>query len=149
MITGLSHANIFVLDQDRAKEFFTEKLGFTLKTDMVMGEEFEGSGSGFRWLTVSPPNQPDLEIILADPSMGHDEQTAKTIRELVAKGAIGAGVWEADDVRKTYEELKERGVEFIQEPAERPYGVEALFRDDSGNWFSLTQPYRRAQPGTE
>ncbi|HEY4017092.1 MAG TPA: VOC family protein [Pseudonocardiaceae bacterium] len=144
MITGLSHATIFVLDQDRAKEFYTDKLGFTLKTDAVMGEEFEGAGSGFRWLTVAPPNQPDLEIVLADPSMGHDEDTTKTIRELVAKGALGAGVWEADDVRKTYEELKERGVEFLQEPTERPYGVEALFRDDSGNWFSLTQPFHRA-----
>ena len=139
MITGMSHAGIFVLDQDRAKEFFVEKLGFTLRTDVTMGEEFEGAGSGFRWLTVSPPNQPDLEIILADPRMGHDEETAKSIRELVAKGAIGGGVWEADDVRKTYAELRERGVEFLQEPTERPYGVEALFRDDSGNWFSLTQ----------
>ncbi|HEY2698518.1 MAG TPA: VOC family protein [Pseudonocardiaceae bacterium] len=144
MITGLSHANIYVLDQDRAKEFYVEKLGFTLKTDVVMGEEFEGAGSGFRWLTVAPPNQPDLEIILADPGMGHDEETAKIIRELVAKGAMGQGVWEADDVPKTYKELRERGVEFVQEPAERPYGVEALFRDDSGNWFSLTQPFHRA-----
>jgi catechol 2,3-dioxygenase-like lactoylglutathione lyase family enzyme len=140
MITGLSHATIFVLDQARAKEFYTEKLGFTLKTDAVMGEEFEGAGSGFRWLTVSPPNQPGLEIVLADPSMGHDQETADTIRDLVAKGAMGAGVWESDDVRKTYTELTARGVEFLQEPTERPYGVEALFRDDSGNWFSLTQP---------
>jgi catechol 2,3-dioxygenase-like lactoylglutathione lyase family enzyme len=144
MITGLSHANIYVLDQDRAKQFYVEKLGFTLKTDVVMGAEFEGAGSGFRWLTVSPPNQPDLEIILADPKMGHDEETAKTIRELVAKGAMGQGVWEADDVHRTYAQLRERGVEFVQEPAERPYGVEALFRDDSGNWFSLTQPFHRA-----
>ena len=144
MITGLSHANIFVLDQDRAKEFYTEKLGFTLKTDATMGAEFEGAGSGFRWLTVSPPSQPDLEIVLADPSMGHDEDTARTIRELVAKGAMGGGVWDTDDVRKTYEQLRERGVEFVQEPTERPYGVEALFRDDSGNWFSLTQSHHRA-----
>ena len=144
MITGLSHTNIFVLDQDRAKEFYVGKLGFTLKTDVVMGEEFEGAGSGFRWLTVSPPNQPELEIVLADPGMGHDEDTAKAIRELVAKGAMGGGVWDADDVRKTYAELCERGVEFVQEPAERPYGVEALFRDDSGNWFSLTQRFGHA-----
>ncbi|HEX3783206.1 MAG TPA: VOC family protein [Pseudonocardiaceae bacterium] len=139
MITGLSHTGIFVLDQDSAKTFYTEKLGFTLNTDVAMGEEFEGAGGGFRWLTVSPPNQPQLEIILADPAMGHDEQTAKQIRELVAKGAIGSGVWNTEDVAKTYAELKERGVEFIQEPTQRPYGVEALFRDDSGNWFSLTE----------
>jgi hypothetical protein len=88
---------------------------------------------------VGPPDQPDVEIILADPGMGNDEQTADQIRELVAKGAMGTGVLETDDVQKTYEELNARGVVFTQEPAERPYGVEALLRDDSGNWFSLTQ----------
>jgi catechol 2,3-dioxygenase-like lactoylglutathione lyase family enzyme len=150
MISGLSHTSIFVLDQDSAKKFYTEKLGFALKTDVVMGEEFEGAGGGFRWLTVSPPNQPDLEIILADPAMGHDEETAKQIRELVAKGAIGGGVWNTEDVAKTYAELSERGVEFLQTPTERPYGIEALFRDDSGNWFSLTQSHyaaAKARPG--
>ena len=68
-----------------------------------------------------------------------DEESAAAIRALVAKGALGGGVFEADDCRKTYEELSERGVTFLQEPAERPYGVEALFRDNSGNWFSLTE----------
>jgi hypothetical protein len=71
--------------------------------------------------------------------MGHDERSAGQIRELVAKGALGTGVLETPDCRKTYEELSARGVVFVQEPAERPYGIEAVLRDDSGNWFSLTE----------
>jgi catechol 2,3-dioxygenase-like lactoylglutathione lyase family enzyme len=146
VITRLSHAGVLVLDQDSAKRFYTETLGFTVGFDVQMGSEFEGGGQGFRWLTVSPPGQPDLQFILAAPEMGHDEETARQLRELIAKGAFGGGVWEADDCRKTYEELSGRGVSFMQEPAERPYGVEAVFRDDSGNWFSLTEPkYRAAQ----
>lgn len=133
MITKLSHACFYVLDQDSAKQFYTEKLGFTVGTDFSM--------ENFRWLTVNPPDQPDLEIVLADCSMGHDEQTTAQLRELVAKGAMGTGVLTTDDVQKTYEELSAKGVVFTQEPAERPYGVEAIFRDDSGNWFSLTQPH--------
>jgi catechol 2,3-dioxygenase-like lactoylglutathione lyase family enzyme len=139
MITRLSHALVYVLDQQRAKEFYTEKLGFTVNSDVTMGAEFEGAGEGFRWLTVNPPDQPDMEIILADCGMGHDRATADQIRELVAKGALGPGVLTTDDCQKTYEELVARGVVFTQEPAVRPYAIEALFRDDSGNWFSLTQ----------
>lgn len=139
MITRMSHACFYVLDQDRAKQFYTEKLGFTLNTDVSMGTEFEGAGEGFRWLTVNPPGQPDVEIVLADCGMGHDPATAEQIRSLVAKGALGNGVMATDDCHKTYEELSARGVVFTQEPAERPYGIEAVFRDDSGNWFSLTQ----------
>jgi catechol 2,3-dioxygenase-like lactoylglutathione lyase family enzyme len=139
MISKLSHAGVLVLDQDSARRFYTEKLGFTVRNDVQMGAGFEGAGQGFRWLTVSPHGQPDLEFILAAPEMGHDEETARQLRELVAKGAFGGGVWEADDCRKTYEELSRHGVTFLQEPAERPYGVEAVFRDDSGNWFSLTE----------
>ncbi|HET9139642.1 VOC family protein [Actinophytocola sp.] len=142
MITRLSHAGLFVLDQDSAKRFYTEKLGFEVRSDVDMGAAFEGAGAGFRWLTVSPPGQPDLELILADVRMGHDEATAEQLRALVAKGAFGGGVLEADDLHKTYRELSERGVVFLSEPAERPYGIEAVFRDDSGNWFSLTE--RRA-----
>ncbi|OZM81605.1 VOC family protein [Pseudonocardia sp. MH-G8] len=138
MIRRISHTCFYVLDQDRAKAFYTEKLGFDVRNDVSMGAEFEGAGEGFRWLTVGPPDQPDVEIILADPRMGNDPESAEQIRALVAKGALGAGVMAADDVQKTYEELSARGVVFTQEPASRPYGVEAIFRDDSGNWFSLT-----------
>jgi catechol 2,3-dioxygenase-like lactoylglutathione lyase family enzyme len=139
MISRMSHVTVWVLDQDRAKEFYTQKLGFEVRNDISMGSEFEGAGEGFRWLTVSPPEQPDVEIILADCGMGHDARLGDQIRELVAKGALGPGVLATADCRKTYDELSARGVEFVQEPAERPYGIEAVFRDDSGNWFSLTQ----------
>jgi catechol 2,3-dioxygenase-like lactoylglutathione lyase family enzyme len=138
MIKRMSHACFYVLDQDRAKSFYTEKLGFELRSDVAMGGEPD-AGQGFRWLTVGPPDQPDVEIILADCRMGHDPATAAQIRELVAKGAMGTGVMATEDCQKTYEELSARGVVFTQEPAQRPYGVEAVFRDDSGNWFSLTQ----------
>jgi catechol 2,3-dioxygenase-like lactoylglutathione lyase family enzyme len=133
MITGMSHTTVWVLDQDRALEFYTGKLGFVLETDADMG-------GGARWLAVSNPKQPDLYLVLAKPSPPMlSEDDARTIQALVAKGALGAGVMRTDDVHATYAELKGKGVEFIQEPAERPYGIEALFRDDSGNWFSLTQ----------
>jgi catechol 2,3-dioxygenase-like lactoylglutathione lyase family enzyme len=132
MITRLSHASVYVLDQDSAKTFYTEKLGFEVRNDTELG--------GLRWLTVGPKSQPDLEMILAYPAPPmFDEETGATIRGLVAKGSLGAGVLATDDCHATYEELKAKGVEFIQEPAERPYGIEAIFRDDSGNWFSLTQ----------
>lgn len=144
MITKLSHSCFYVLDQDAAKEFYTTKLGFVVNTDVSMGDAFEGAGKGFRWLTVSPPDQPEIEIILADCRMGHDEQTAKELRSLIAKGALGAGAFETDDCQKSFEELSARGVTFLSEPAERPYGIEAVFRDDSGNWFSLTE--RRGFP---
>lgn len=139
MIKSLSHACFYVLDQDSAKAFYTDKLGFELRSDVTMGAEFEGAGQGFRWLTVGPPEQPDIEIILADCTMGHDPASTEVIRSLVAKGDLGHGVMGTEDCQKTFEELSARGVRFLQEPAQRPYGVEAVFVDDSGNWFSLTQ----------
>lgn len=133
MITGLSHATIWVLDQDRAKAFYTEKLGFRVGTDADMG-------GGARWLTVSHPEQPDVELVLAYPAPPMvSEEDAEALRALVAKGVLGGGVMRCDDAHATYEELKGKGVDFVQEPAERPYGIEAVFRDDSGSWFSLTQ----------
>ena len=139
MITKLTHTTIYVLDQDSAKDFYVNKLGFEVRHEFDMGEGFEEAGQGFRWLTVGPPSQPDVEFILADCRMGHSPDSAEEIRSLVAKGALGVGVLATDDCRKTYAELTERGVVFLQEPAERPYGIEAVFRDDSGNVFSLTE----------
>ena len=137
MIKKLSHVNVFVLDQDRAKEFYTEKLGFEVRTDTTM--------DGFRWLTVGPVDQPDLNILLAKPAPPmFSEEDAEALRGLIAKGAMSGGVIETDDCRRTYEDLKAKGVTFLQEPAQRPYGIEALLRDDSGNWFSLTQRGGRA-----
>ncbi len=133
MITRISHVNLFVLDQERAKTFYTEQLGFVVRNDSVL--------DGFRWLTVGPKDQPDVAVLLAYPSPPmFSQEDAETLRDLVAKGALGGGVLETNDCRATYEELKGKGVTFLQEPADRPYGIEALFRDDSGNWFSLTQP---------
>lgn len=140
MITSLSHTTVYVLDQDSAKDFYIGKLGFTLRNDIVMGE---GPGGGFRWLTVSPPAQPEVEFILADCGMGHAPGHADTIRELVAKGAMGSGVLATDDCRATFRELSARGVVFLTEPAVRPYGIEATFRDDSGNVYSLTEATSR------
>ncbi|WP_428267332.1 VOC family protein [Haliangium sp.] len=133
MIQSLSHATIYVNDQDAAKEFYVNKLGFEVRTDVTM--------EGFRWLTVGPKDQKDLEIVLMEPSPGMlDADTVAQIKALIAKGALGAGVFHTPDCRATYAELKARGVEFMTEPTERPYGIEATFKDDSGNWFSLTQP---------
>ena len=89
---------------------------------------------------LGPKGQPDIDILLARPEPPmFSEEDAEALRGLVAKGSMAGGVIETDDCRKDYEELKKKGVTFLQEPAERPYGIEALFRDDSGNWFSLTQ----------
>lgn len=134
MIERLTHMTIFVLDQDSAKAFYTGKLGFEVREDMRVGD--------FRWLTVGPPGQPGVQFVLMTPGPPmHDPETEKTVRELIAKGGMSSGVWATHDCRKTHQELVERGVTFLQEPAERPYGVEAVFRDDSGNWFSLTQAH--------
>ncbi|WAL63399.1 VOC family protein [Amycolatopsis cynarae] len=131
-ITALSHTTVYVLDQDAAKEFYTGRLGFEVRDDLRIGD--------FRWLTVGPEGQPEVTLILMKPGPPqHDPETEKQIRDLVAKGALTSVVWATGDCRATYEELRSRGVTFLQEPAERPYGVEAMFRDDSGNWFSLTE----------
>ena len=139
MITGLSHATVFVLDQDRAKDFYTDKLGFELRNDVTMGDESEGGGAGFRWLTVGAKGRPDVEIILSDCSMGRDPEAAEKLRSLVAGGSVGIGVMETDDCQRTFKELSAKGVTFLQEPAERPYGIEPVMRDDSGNLISLVQ----------
>jgi catechol 2,3-dioxygenase-like lactoylglutathione lyase family enzyme len=133
MIQRMTHAGVFVTDQDQAKAFYVGKLGFELRQDEKMGT--------FRWLTVSPKGQSDFEIILMPlketPMM--DAATVETLRSLQKKGSIGAGVLEVDDCRKTYEELKAKGVSFESPPTERPYGIEMIMRDDSGNWFSVVE----------
>ena len=135
MIQRMSHATIFVTNQNDALEFYRDKLGFRVHTDAMVGPDF-------RWLTICTNDQPDFEVILMEPKPGMlmDEETSNTVRALLAKGVLGAGVFNTDDCRATYEEMKAKGVQFKSEPAERPYGIEAVFRDNSGNWFSLTQP---------
>ena len=133
MIQKLSHATVYVIDQDRAKDFYVGKLGFEVRTDATMGP--------FRWLTVGPKGQPEMEIVLMKIAAGPmlDEGSAAQLRGLVEKGAFICGVLETADVRKDYEELSGKGVRFRGPPEERPYGIETVLRDDSGNWFSLCQ----------
>ncbi len=136
MIRKHSYSSVYVLDQERAKAFYTEKLGFEVREDERMGN--------FRWLTVAPKTQPDAAIILMPIAEGPmiDRESAEMLRTLLKKGVLGGGVLETDDCRRDYEELKARGVTFVREPKEMPYGVEALFRDDSNNFYSLTQRRR-------
>lgn len=133
MFSRLSHVTVWVLDQDRALAFYTDKLGLEVRTDARMG--------AFRWLTLGVPGQPELEIVLMEPKAGPmmDEAAAAKLRSLVEAGQLGGGVFNVEDCRKSYAELSARGVTFRGEPKEQPYGVEALFQDDSGNWFSMTQ----------
>jgi len=134
MVTKLSHVSVFVLDQESAYEFYVNKLGFKVHTDAPMGP-------GMRWLTVTPPEQPDLEITLMaiTDGMMFTKETAEQMRNLVKKGTFGFGVFQCTDIYATYEELKAKGVEFKKAPTKEFYGIEALFKDDSGNWFSLGQ----------
>ena len=134
MITKLSHVTLFVNNQDEAKAFYVGKLGFEVRTDQTMD-------GGFRWLTVGPKTQPELEIVLVEPKVGpmFDDESAKAVRLLLKKGVLGSGVFETDDCQKTYEELKSKGVQFAGAPQEKFYGVEAIMKDGVGNWFSMTQ----------
>jgi len=133
MIQRLSHTCVYVLDQERARRFYTDKLGFEVRNDMKLGS--------FRWLTVGPKGQPDLEMALMDiqPTPFMDEKACATLRTLVEKVGLSGGVLETADCQGTYDELRAKGVEFVHPPTERPYGIEALFKDDSGNWFSMVQ----------
>ena len=96
-------------------------------------------GPDARWLTVTPPEQPELEITLFPVTVGKmfDEETVKSMKHLISKGTFGPGIFTCKDIYATYEELKSKGVEFIKPPTKEFYGTEALFKDDSGNWFSL------------
>lgn len=134
MIQRLSHATIYVLDQDQALDFYTNKLGFEVRMDLTIG-------NGFRWLTVGPKSQPEFNLVLfaVQPGGIFDEATAAHLRAVLAKSALGVGVFETNDCHATYAELKDKGVEFISPPQEEPYGIEATFKDNSGNHFSLTQ----------
>jgi catechol 2,3-dioxygenase-like lactoylglutathione lyase family enzyme len=135
MIKAMSHVTLFVNNQEDAKAFYVDKLGFKVHTDATMD-------NGFRWLTVTAPEQPDLEIVLMEPKAGpmFDEESAAALRALMKKGLLGAGAFQVDDCRKTYEELKKKGVQFKGAPQEQFYGIEAIMSDGLGNWFSMTEP---------
>jgi catechol 2,3-dioxygenase-like lactoylglutathione lyase family enzyme len=133
MITNISLVTVYCLDQDATRDFYVDVLGFRPGTDVTMGE-------GFRWLTVVHPNQPELEVTLMTPGPPLDEAAAGFIRGELGKGQMGGLGLRVDDCRKTYEELTAKGVTFLQEPSERPYGVEAVMRDNTGNWLVLVEP---------
>jgi catechol 2,3-dioxygenase-like lactoylglutathione lyase family enzyme len=134
MINKLSVTTIWVKDQNEALRFYTEKLGFEIRADIKHGD--------FRWLTVGLKGQAELEFQLAEitPSQALTEEEAEHLAQLVEAGKLGIGPWKTDDCQKTYETLHDKGVEFLQPPTDRPYGIiEAIFRDNSGNIMVLTQ----------
>jgi catechol 2,3-dioxygenase-like lactoylglutathione lyase family enzyme len=133
MIQRLTATTLFVADQDEARDFYVNKLGFEVRMDQSM--------DNFRWLTVSPKGQPDFQIILMKLAPhGHmDAESAATLRTLIQKGVSAAGIFETGDIQKTYEELSARGVEFVSPPQKKFYGTEAVFKDPTGNWFSLSE----------
>jgi catechol 2,3-dioxygenase-like lactoylglutathione lyase family enzyme len=132
----LNSAQVWVHDQEEALAFYTEKLGMEVRADVTLPELGD-----FRWLAVGPAGQPDVAIVLmaipGPPVM--DAETAEQVKTLMAKGFAGTIFLVTDDVRADYEELKNRGVEFTEEPEERPYGIDCGFRDPSGNAIRLTQ----------
>ncbi len=132
----IATTQLWVHDQDEALKFYTEKLGMQVRSDVTVPEL-----GNFRWLTVSPANQEDIAIVLmaipGQPVM--DEQAAEEVRALMAKGFAGTVFLTTDDCRAAYEDLRSRGVEFIEEPEQRPYGIDCGFRDPSGNQFRLTE----------
>ena len=132
----ISTAQLWVHDQDAALAFYTEKLGMEVRSDVTMAEM-----GNFRWLTVGPAGQPDIAIVLmaipGQPVM--DAETRGQVRDLMAKGFAGTVFLTTEDCQASYEELKSRGVEFTEAPEDRPYGIDAGFRDPSGNSFRLTQ----------
>jgi catechol 2,3-dioxygenase-like lactoylglutathione lyase family enzyme len=146
MIQKMSHTTIYVTDQDQAKEFYVDKLGFDVKTDY-------SAPNGFRWLTVAPKGQAEFEIALLKVGGasnfgkvvdGSADETAKkdvdAMAALLKKGWLSPGAFQTADCRKTCEELKAKGVEFVSEPKDEFYGVSAVIKDPFGNWFSMTQP---------
>ena len=138
----ITNTQLWVHDQDEALAFYTEKVGMEVRADVTVPEL-----GNFRWLTVSPPGQTDVSIVLmaipGPPVM--DDETAAQVKTLMGKGFAGTVFLTTDDVQASYEELKGRGVDFVEEPEERPYGIDSAFRDPSGNNFRLTQVRELAQ----
>jgi uncharacterized glyoxalase superfamily protein PhnB len=132
----IATTQVWVHDQEEALAFYTEKLGMEIRSDVTLPEMGD-----FRWLTVSPPSQEDVAIVLmaipGPPMM--DEETTRQVEQLMAKGYAGTVFLTTDDCRGDYEQLKSRGVEFTETPEERPYGIDCGFRDPSGNSIRLTE----------
>jgi len=133
MITNISLITLWVTDQDEAKKFYVDVMGFVEKTDITMGE-------GFRWVTIAHPDHQELEVTLMVPGPPLDEAMAETIRRALAAGTMSGFGLSTDDCRAEHERLAELGVEFVQPPSDRPYGIEAVMRDSSGNMVVLVEP---------
>jgi catechol 2,3-dioxygenase-like lactoylglutathione lyase family enzyme len=132
----MANAQLWVLDQDEALEFWTKKVGFEVRQDITMPELGD-----FRWLSVGAPGQDMSITLMAIPGPPVlDDDTKKQVEDLVAKGWAGTVFLTTDDVQGAYEELKGNGVEFTEAPTEQPYGVDSEFRDPSGNKFRLGKP---------
>jgi len=138
MITNISLATVFCLDQDQTRDFYVTNLGFEARTDIAMGE-------GFRWVTIGHPSQPELDVTLMVPGPPLAPEAADFIRRQLEKGEMAGLGLRTDDCRKSAEELKSKGVQFLQDPEERPYGVEAVLRDNSGNWMVVVEPKEFSQ----
>jgi uncharacterized glyoxalase superfamily protein PhnB len=135
MLDKLTTVNVWVNDQDEALEFYTKKLGMEVRDDVTVPEM-----GNFRWLTVAPPkSEVALALMVVPGPPVFDQETADQLKALVAKGAAGGLFFATEDCRGTYEELKAKGVEFSQEPTEQPYGLDAGFRDSSGNSMRMMQ----------
>jgi catechol 2,3-dioxygenase-like lactoylglutathione lyase family enzyme len=133
MLNAISHTPVYVLDHDEALDFYVGKLGLEVHTDAPL--EF------MRWLTVNVPGQPERQLMLAVPGPPmHDDETVRTMRDLIGKGALTAALLTTSDCRGTYERLRGLGVEFTEEPTERFYGIDCALRDPFGNWIRITEP---------
>jgi catechol 2,3-dioxygenase-like lactoylglutathione lyase family enzyme len=133
MIQNISLVTVYCLDQDKARDFYVEHLGFAARVDVTLGE-------GYRWVTIAHPNQPELEVTLMVPGPPLSPEAADFIRGQLEAGQMGGLGLRVDDCKQTYAELNAKGVTFLQEPADRPYGVEAVMRDNTGNWLVLVEP---------
>src|SRR3954469_2442704 len=133
---SIGSAQLWVHDQDEALAFYTQKVGLEVRSDVSLPEL-----GNFRWLTVGAAGQPDVAITLmaipGPPVM--DAETAEEARTLMGKGFAGTIFLTTEDCQASYEELRSRGVEFVEQPEERPYGIDSAFRDPSGNAIRLTQ----------
>ncbi|MBO0813502.1 MAG: VOC family protein [Microlunatus sp.] len=140
MITGVSLVGVWVTDIDASLAFYSDKLGFKVTADITLGD-------GYRWATVAHPDHPELQVNLQVPGPPLDPESATFVKRSLAKGVLHGIGLATDDCRATFAELSAKGVEFIQEPADRPYGVEAVARDNSGNFLVIVE--QRAYSGED
>lgn len=133
MITNISITSVFVKNVDESKAFYVDVLGFEEHTDITLGD-------GYRWCTVKHPNQPELQVHLTVPGPPFSPEMVDAINRSLDSGGMNGLGMNVDDCRKTYDDLVSKGVEFINPPEERPYGVEAVARDNSGNWMVFVEP---------